>query len=151
MSEVIEVKQFSGSLGLKLFLNAAKKIAGNSPRLLKLLTDSQSKLRTNSNDIREIKDSVSKLVVMIRYSMQGKYKLPVRTLISTISALLYFVNPIDFIPDFIIGAGFIDDITVFVFLLKLIKKDLQDFTNWHNRLEPKPTDIIIESPAKLEP
>ena len=122
----------------------------NTPRLLKLLKEGQVKLESNSEQLTEVKDSLGKLITMIRFSVQGKYKLPLRTLVSTISGLIYFVNPIDFIPDFILGAGFVDDIAVIIFLLNLIKKDLADFVSWHNRLQPKPTDIVIESTPKLE-
>ena len=122
----------------------------NTPRLLKLLKEGQVKLESNSEQLTEVKDSLGKLITMIRFSVQGKYKLPLRTLVSTISGLIYFVNPIDFIPDFILGAGFVDDIAVIIFLLNLIKKDLADFVSWHNRLQPKPTDIVIEKIPKLE-
>ena len=144
------MNNFSGNLGIKLFLSAAKKMLKNTPRLLKLLKEGQVKLESNSEQLTEVKDSLGKLITMIRFSVQGKYKLPLRTLVSTISGLIYFVNPIDFIPDFILGAGFVDDIAVIIFLLNLIKKDLADFVSWHNRLQPKPTDIVIEKIPKLE-
>ena len=139
----------SGNLGIQLFFKAAKKMLKNTPRLLKLLKEGQLKLDSNADKLGEVKDSLGKLITMIRYSANGKYKLPLRTLVSTVSGLIYFVNPIDFIPDFILGAGLVDDIAVIVFLLNLIKKDLDDFVVWHNQLLPKATDIVIDPIPKL--
>ncbi len=145
------MSQFSGNIGIKLFLSAAKKMLKNTPRLMKLLKEGQIKLDSNSEHLGEVKDRLGKLIAMIRYSVQGKYKVPVRTLVSTISGLIYFVNPVDFIPDFLLGVGFIDDIAVIVFLLNLIRQDLDDFVAWHNQLQPLPTDVVIETTHKLEP
>ncbi len=61
----------------------------------------------------------------------GSYRgLSVRTLVSLITALIYVVSPVDFVPDFIPGIGLIDDAAVLVFLLHSMAQDLAAFRAW---------------------
>jgi uncharacterized membrane protein YkvA (DUF1232 family) len=45
-------------------------------------------------------------------------------------AVIYFVSPIDFIPDAIPGVGLIDDALVVTLTVKQVKADLDDFMAW---------------------
>ncbi|WP_373713853.1 YkvA family protein [Streptococcus sp.] len=52
--------------------------------------------------------------------------------------MIYFFSPIDALPDFILGAGLLDDAFVLNACLKLIKSDVDDFRSWqvsHTKLE----------------
>ena len=53
-----------------------------------------------------------------------------QTIIYAIVAIVYFLTPTDFLPDFMLGLGFIDDIAVLRWVVKLIKKDLDKFKAW---------------------
>ena len=44
--------------------------------------------------------------------------------------LLYYVNPIDLIPDFIPVIGGLDDLILLGFLLKVIDKEIEKFNAW---------------------
>ena len=46
-----------------------------------------------------------------------------------IAAIIYFVSPIDLIPDMLPG-GFIDDAMVIGFIIAQIKSDLDNFLTW---------------------
>jgi uncharacterized membrane protein YkvA (DUF1232 family) len=47
--------------------------------------------------------------------------------------LLYYVNPIDLIPDFIPVIGGLDDLILLGFLLKVIDKEIEKFTTWEQQ------------------
>jgi uncharacterized membrane protein YkvA (DUF1232 family) len=65
---------------------------------------------------------------LIKAYVQGSYtKLPVKTLIKITAALLYFVMPFDFIPDFLPLVGFADDLAIVVWVGKAIKDELDEF------------------------
>ena len=65
---------------------------------------------------------------LIKAYVQGSYtKLPVKTLVKITAALLYFVMPIDFIPDFLPLVGFADDLAIVVWVGKAIKDELDEF------------------------
>ncbi|HEL1992292.1 TPA: DUF1232 domain-containing protein [Streptococcus suis] len=71
------------------------------------------------------------LISMVRSYIRRDYnKLPKGTILAIIGALIYFFSPIDALPDFILGAGLLDDAFVLGTCLKLIKSDLSDFRDW---------------------
>ena len=49
-----------------------------------------------------------------------------------VASLIYFVSPIDLIPDFILGLGFIDDATVLAWTIRACAADLAAFIAWEN-------------------
>lgn len=46
-----------------------------------------------------------------------------------IGSLLYLIFPVDIVPDFIIGLGILDDITVLTFIWVALKSELDDYGN----------------------
>ena len=65
-----------------------------------------------------------------RYVMKEYTEIPLGTIIALISALIYILSPIDFVPDAIPGAGYIDDALVISVCLKLIGSDVDDYQKW---------------------
>lgn len=51
-----------------------------------------------------------------------------------ITILLYFISPIDLIPDFIPFIGGLDDVLLLAYMLKVIDKEIEKFLDWerHN-------------------
>ncbi len=52
------------------------------------------------------------------------------TVFLSVAILLYFVSPIDLIPDFIPLVGGLDDVLLLGFLLKIIDKEIERFLTW---------------------
>lgn len=77
---------------------------------------------------------------MIRDYWYGNYRsVPWKTIAAVAGALLYVLNPLDFIPDLILGFGFIDDAGVVALCLKLVESDLHRYAAWkEHQEEPKP-------------
>ncbi len=55
---------------------------------------------------------------------------PLGTIIASVSALAYFVSPIDLIPDVLPVAGYLDDAAVIAACFKLIDSDLTEYIHW---------------------
>lgn len=71
------------------------------------------------------------LMSLVKDYYQGNYRnIPYKTISAAVVGLLYVLNPIDIIPDFIPFIGYIDDVLVLKFCLKLIKKDLLKYKTW---------------------
>ena len=51
---------------------------------------------------------------------------PLRVRATLIGALLYFVTPFDAIPDFLLGIGFSDDVTVLLGAITLVASHITD-------------------------
>ncbi|MDY6903600.1 MAG: YkvA family protein [Thermodesulfobacteriota bacterium] len=63
----------------------------------------------------------------------GRYRrVPVRSIIVFIAAVVYIVFPVDILPDMIPGYGQIDDALVALLGLYLLEKDIQDYSQWRN-------------------
>ena len=52
------------------------------------------------------------------------------TVFLSVAILLYFVSPIDLIPDFIPLIGGLDDVLLLGFLIKIIDKEIERFLTW---------------------
>lgn len=74
---------------------------------------------------------LSLMLGMITDYMQGNYKeVPFGTIIGVTAAVIYFVSPVDFIPDFIPGLGQMDDVGAIMLAVKYAKKDLTAYEAW---------------------
>ncbi|MBZ9787701.1 DUF1232 domain-containing protein [Psychroflexus sp. CAK57W] len=90
--------------------------------------------KINHPDWKKYKDKIILMFQFLKDVKQKKYKkTPWKTLAAMIFTVLYIINPLDLIPDFIPFVGYLDDLTVFGFVLKLISKDLESYEEW--RLE----------------
>ena len=68
---------------------------------------------------------------MVKDYQKGDYKAaPWFTIGAIAVALLYIFNPLDFIPDFIPGLGYIDDFLLFVVALRFIETDVHSYLDW---------------------
>ena len=84
------------------------------------------------------KDKIILMFQMLRDVKQKTYpETPWKTLASIIFTLLYLINPLDLMPDFIPIIGYLDDITVLGFALKLIDKDLESYKIWKTNVDTK--------------
>jgi uncharacterized membrane protein YkvA (DUF1232 family) len=67
---------------------------------------------------------------LLRAYANGTYrKIPFESLVTIVFAVLYFVSPIDLIPDFLPG-GLVDDALVVALALRAVKSDLDAFLEW---------------------
>lgn len=77
------------------------------------------------------KEQVALLVRLVRASASGEYKdIPWKTLVKIVAVLIYFVSPIDILPDFLPIVGISDDIVLVTWLFTSIKGDLGKFQAW---------------------
>ena len=84
--------------------------------------------------IGQVKKFVKKLKLLYECANdydKGVYKeIPWPTIAGIIFALLYFLSPIDLIPDFIPGFGYIDDATVLLIVWEAVEEDLKKYAQW---------------------
>lgn len=56
--------------------------------------------------------------------------MPIGSIIAITSALIYFVSPIDILPDGLPVVGLIDDAIVIAVCLKLVESDVDEYAKW---------------------
>lgn len=112
-------------------------IFGDKNRFFKLLKDAKNK----SLDVGEFSSIENELKLLFQLSkdyMTGKYRhISKRNIIMIISAFVYLVNPMDIVPDFILGIGFLDDLSVLSYLITKIKKEINAYKIWKEEIETR--------------
>lgn len=119
------------------YLKKAEKLVANGPALQRLLTDAQDKAQRHEGRIQEFWTNLKLLTRMVQAWFKGEYRaLPWKSLMGSMAALIYFVNPFDLLPDVILF-GFVDDALVVGFVLSSFKTDIQAFSRWYQEREKK--------------
>ncbi len=59
--------------------------------------------------------------------------IPIGTIIAIISALIYFVSPIDIVPDSIPALGYFDDAAVVAACWLLVESDVNEYSTWREK------------------
>ncbi|MEM8560030.1 MAG: YkvA family protein [Bacteroidota bacterium] len=114
----------------------AEAAADDEGRLRTLLNRAVGKLRRRRGDLGDLRDDLPTLLRLVRAYVRGDYRrIPWRTLTLAVAALLYFVAPLDLLPDVLAGIGFVDDAAVVAYVLKAIQTDLGRFETWERKEE----------------
>ena len=109
----------------------AEELLKNGTKLKAVLDKGIKKAKDENNALSGFFDDLQKLLRMLKAYISGQYKdFSVSTIVYVITGIVYFVNPFDVLPDFIVGLGFIDDATVIAFVIKKIQSELTSFTLW---------------------
>ena len=106
-------------------------------RLLKTSRKKLSKLELEEQDFKGILGAIKTFIRMVKAYRSGHYDLPWSTIVMIVAALVYFVVPLDLIPDFIPIGGFVDDFALVIAIFKKIKDDILDFQAWEENLKSK--------------
>lgn len=68
------------------------------------------------------------LIAMVRDYVRGEYReIPFGSIAAVAAAVLYFVSPVDAIPDFIPGLGYIDDAAVIMACVRMVRSDMENY------------------------
>ena len=110
--------------------------AGNASRLIELAKDVVNKLQTVGfkGNLAEFQNGVQLLIRMVRAYASGEYRaISWKSLVSIVAVLIYFVSPIDLIPDFLPVIGITDDVALVIWLIKTLGDEINKFSNWEKQ------------------
>ena len=98
------------------------------------LDDFLYRLEQKINDMPFVGKKFSMIPVMIslvKNYVQVKYTtIPYGTILAVLSALIYFLAPIDIVPDFIPLAGYLDDMAVLGLCMNMVSIDIETYEKW---------------------
>ncbi len=81
--------------------------------------------------VRAVAGELGALIALLKAYASGRYRrVSYRTLVAIAAAVLYFVVPLDAVPDFILALGFLDDAAVIGYVARLVHRDLEEFARW---------------------
>ena len=112
----------------------ATRIVGDKDKMNDLVNASRDKLgNINFEDSKVSRMAINLRVMsrMIKEYAKGSYReLPWRSLTAIVAGMVYFLMPIDLIPDFIPFTGLLDDFTVIMLISGAFRQDIEEFLVW---------------------
>src|SRR5690606_3329176 len=100
-------------------------------RVRRLARRAADKFARHRDQLGTIRNDLPVLLRLARAWARGEYRaLPSRSLVHLVGALLYFLAPVDAVPDFLPLVGYLDDAAVIAYVLRAIRKDVQRFEEW---------------------
>lgn len=117
-------------------LKKAEKFLQHPMQVTKLLNDAFKKATANKSVgaiAGEVLENLQLLSKMIKAAMNGDYKgIPNTTIVAGIAVIIYFISPIDLVPDFIPIIGLLDDAALLAWFMTSIKSELDKFKEWES-------------------
>ncbi len=126
--------QIAGSPLFKKFLGKAEEYIQKPTRLKQLLNDAYQKA-SQKKDLgtiaHEAWDTIQTLFRLIKAASSGEYQgLPTNKVVAAVAVVIYFLSPIDLIPDFIPVLGLLDDVALVAWFSTTIKEEMDKFAEW---------------------
>jgi len=79
---------------------------------------------------------------------RGEYRgVSRQALLAVVAALIYFVSPLDAVPDWLLAVGFLDDIAVLGWVMKTWSGELNAFRAWLAQRSPEQVKQLEVLPA----
>ncbi len=110
----------------------AEKIHRNPNNIKSLLFKAMVKAkRLEGGRLKKVYDKFLLATRMVKAYSTGQYKgIETKHVILLLAALIYFVMPLDFLPDFIFHLGLIDDVAILGWTINRLKEELDQFEAW---------------------
>jgi uncharacterized membrane protein YkvA (DUF1232 family) len=124
---------------LQRLTRTAEALLKQPNRLREKLVNARKKLgQTDSGQLQGIKSQLTELIEFSQDMLRGNYQaIDVKTPVMVVAAILYFLLPIDSIPDFILGLGYLDDVTVITFVFRQLSNELEKYRAWRADAQPE--------------
>lgn len=120
-------------------------------RLPTLLFAVASKGASQGSRLGKVKEDLRLLQALCLAYWRGEYRaVSPKALLSVVAGLMYFLSPVDAIPDFIPVLGMLDDIAVLAWLMKTLDDELDAFRSWRNRQMPEKLAVVERLPDTPE-
>ncbi|MGY6743359.1 MAG: YkvA family protein [Cecembia sp.] len=115
-----------------LYQEKAREIAGEDGKLQKLLIQVRDRLDKVSHNpkVQEALEPIMVFKRMIQAHRSGQFKVSNKTLGLIVLGLVYFITPLDIIPDFLPLIGFADDLSVLIAIYNSVKHEVDSFKAW---------------------
>ena len=128
------------------FLPGARRLlaAGRLPALLFAVARKGS---SEGSRLGRIKDDLRLLQSLCLAYWRGEYRsISPKSILFIVAGLMYFLSPLDALPDFIPGLGMFDAIAVLAWVMKQVTDELDAFRTWREQQSPEKLAIVERLP-----
>lgn len=115
----------------------AEKVFSDPEKMRGIAAEASDKSKgARSGQLSEILDEISALIRLVVAYARGTYRdVSGQTMVIILAGLIYFVSPVDLIPDFIPVAGYVDDLAVLGWVIRTVRDELEAFMGWETGQE----------------
>jgi len=118
--------------------DAAKQVLSRRFRVVLLVRNAYERMTAHSDALSAVwNDLRTMLRLLLRWVTRSYQRISWPPLVSIAAALLYFVTPVDIVPDTLGAFGFVDDVAVINTAVETLRSELQRFRAWE-RAQPLP-------------
>jgi uncharacterized membrane protein YkvA (DUF1232 family) len=143
-------KWFLTKVAYSLFKSEAQRYTDNKEDASGLLKRAFGKAKKNEVSLKGVWGRLQTMFELVKAWASGSYReIPYRTLLMIMVTIVYFVSPIDFIPDFLFGIGILDDAALIAFVISQLDKDLEAFSEWRSA-QKNIVEVIVNNPEKTQ-
>ena len=138
------VQRIKDSQAFKIVTKTAIEVATKKWKLFRLISQVVAKIkeeghRFDSGLLNKGKAKLMVFVELVKAYTKGTYRnLPKNSLLKIVAGLLYFLLVPDLIPDLLPIFGFVDDLSLLIWIANSVKKDLEDFEEWQKNQPSQP-------------
>ena len=110
-------------------LTRARRLIESPHELLRVVEEASRKKDDagSSSRLKAVLEELKVMLALLKACATGTYKVSKPTLLLITGAVVYFLMPVDAIPDFIPVAGLVDDATVLAFVFNAVQEVLEKF------------------------
>jgi uncharacterized membrane protein YkvA (DUF1232 family) len=113
--------------------DAAQIVLRRRFRVVLLVRDAYDRMLTNASVLEAVWDDLQTIMrLLVAWAEDSYRRVPWTPLVLMAAALLYFVLPVDVIPDFLAGIGFVDDVAVISSVVQSVRDELDRFRDWED-------------------
>jgi uncharacterized membrane protein YkvA (DUF1232 family) len=138
------IARILSSIFFRRATSKAGRFAGSSLSMFALIREALTKSQTvEGEEGIGFREQVGLLSRLVKAYASGEYRqVSTKTIIAVLASLIYFVNPLDVLPDILPVVGFADDIALLVWLFKSLKTELANFRAWERDRERAAGKVI---------
>lgn len=118
---------------LTRYLRLAQRLLARG-RLPAVLLAVSRKMHLKQGQVGRLRADLDLLLGLCLAWWRGEYRrLGSQTLLSIVAGLLYFLMPLDAVPDWLLGVGLLDDLAVLAWVLRTWDAELQAYRLWREQ------------------
>ncbi len=114
----------------------AQKLLKDKAKTKSTVNEAEKKAQSVRGSLEKVWHHLQLMFSLVKDYTKGNYKeIPTKSIALVIGAILYFLMPVDLIPDFIPVFGYLDDVAVIGLVIKQISIDLEKYEKWKQQQE----------------
>ena len=108
----------------------AKAFLNDDDKMETLFQDFEKRLKLIPKIGKRASD-IAVLLSMLRAYIKKQYTdVSIATILAAVAGLIYVVNPMDIVPEYILGVGVLDDAAIVGIILQAMHMDLNKYKKW---------------------